>query len=104
MPFAYVRQPVSGPESFTRSDDAATLSQAAVLLAIGSQLRGDTQRLRSAFSGIVPGVEALPEEERAILGLPPMEPVTGRVETVGIRELLFSRYKLESFSPEGLAA
>jgi hypothetical protein len=104
MPFASVTQPVSGPESFMRSDDAATLSQAAVLLAMGSQLRGDTQRLRGVSPGLAPQVEVLPEEARALLGLPVLEPVAGRVETVRIRELLFSRYKLEAFSPEGLAA
>src|ERR671922_410643 len=95
MPFTYVTQPVSGPECFTRSDDAAIRTQAAVLLAVGSQLRGDTERLRSVSPGFAPQAEVLPEEARSLLALPALQPVAGRAETVRLRELLYGRYNLQ---------
>lgn len=41
MPYAEVRQPLVGPEAFHGDSDAAAQSQAAILLLIGRQLRGD---------------------------------------------------------------
>src|SRR5206468_5653269 len=70
MPFQIVRQPVASPLSFSRSDDAAILTQAAVLLATGAQLRGDNKRFRLAPAGISSGSAPLLDEDLKLLGLP----------------------------------
>lgn len=91
-----VEKPVPAREAFGRSDPSALLSQAAALLGIGSQLRGDTDRLRAISGGFAPQVEVLPEEARNLLGLPVLGPVAGRGETARLRELLYGRYKLQA--------
>ena len=63
MPFQIVREPIAGPLSFARSDDAAILTQAAVLLATGAQLRGDNKRFRLASAGISSGSAPLLDED-----------------------------------------
>ncbi|PYU53326.1 MAG: hypothetical protein DMG48_03595 [Acidobacteria bacterium] len=98
MPFQIVREPIAGPLSFARSDDAAILTQAAVLLAIGAQLRGDNKRFRVASGG--PAASAtIPDEELKLLGLPPLGESLGRIDSAHNRQLLFSRYKLPIPSP-----
>ena len=80
MPFQIVREPIAGPLSFARSDDAAILTQAAVLLAIGAQLRGDNKRFRVASGG--PAASAtIPDEELKLLGLPPLGESLGRIDS-----------------------
>src|SRR5436309_14728572 len=80
MPFQIVRQPVASPLSFSRSDDAAILTQAAVLLATGAQLRGDNKRFRLAPAGISSGSAPLLDEDLKLLGLPALaeSPEIGR--------------------------
>ncbi len=94
MPFETVHEPVPGPQSFSRSDDAATLTQAAMLLAIGAQLRGDNKRLRMAAQGSPAASITLRDDELSLLGLPPLDESPGRINSAYIRQLLFSRYKL----------
>jgi hypothetical protein len=94
MPFQTVREPVAGPLSFSRSDDAAILTQAAILLATGAQLRGDNKRLRVASAGPSAASGAILDEELKLLGLPGMAESTGRIDSAHNRQLLFSRYKL----------
>src|SRR5213080_4943141 len=94
MPFQIVRQPVASPLSFSRSDDAAILTQAAVLLATGAQLRGDNKRFRLAPAGISSGSAPLLDEDLKLLGLPALAESPGRIDSAHNRQLLFSRYKL----------
>ena len=93
MPFQIVPEPVAGPLSFSRSDDAAILTQAAVLLAIGAQLRGDNKRFRLAS---VPSAAsaAILDEELKPLGLPALPESPGRIDSAHNRQMLFSRYNL----------
>src|SRR5438046_10765358 len=81
MPFQIVRQPVASPLSFSRSDDAAILTQAAVLLATGAQLRGDNKRFRLAPAGISSGSAPLLDEDLKLLGLPALAESPGRIRS-----------------------
>src|SRR2546430_2627523 len=94
MSFQTGREPVAGPLSFSRSDDAAILTQAAILLATGAQLRGDNKLLRVASAGPSAASAAILDEELKLLGLPAMAESTGRIDSAHNRQLLFSRYKL----------
>jgi hypothetical protein len=97
MPFQEVTQPVGGPDCFARSDDAAILTQAATLLALGVRIRGDVERLRSQATtkGALPPdlPDILPDEIVSALKLPPLNAVSGRVDSAGIRASLLNRYK-----------
>jgi hypothetical protein len=94
MPFETVEQPVPGSISFSGADDASILTQAAVLLAIGAQLRGDNKRVRLASAGPYAVPVPLPDEDVSFLGLPPLQESHGRIDSAHIRQLLFSRYNL----------
>lgn len=59
------------------------MTQAAVLLAIGSQLRRDAAE--------VP--DLLPEEDLSDLGIPPVSPATGRIDSQRIRNSLNSKFQ-----------
>jgi len=65
MAYEQVTRPLTGPAAFQENTDTAALSQAAVLLLLGNQLRGDAQLLQArAFSTTRGGiVEPLPEEK-----------------------------------------
>ncbi len=72
-------RPIAGPQAFTNLVDPSHVqSQAATLLLIGFQLRGDAAameaRARAASAFIAPArvVEALPADDVALLGFPQM--------------------------------
>jgi hypothetical protein len=94
MPFQTVSEPVPGPQSFSRSDDAATLTQAAILLAVGAQLRGDNKRVRLASADLDTTPAPILDEELSFLGLPALQESPGRIDSAHIRQLLFNRYSL----------
>ena len=70
-----VIEPVPGPEAFRRADDAAVLSQAATLLLLGAQLRGDefALRARAEAAGGEKLLEFLPEEDAARFTFPRLQ-------------------------------
>jgi hypothetical protein len=80
-----VTQPPLGREAFERTDDAAVLTQAAVLLVISSQLRGG-----STFGDTLE--EILPVEDLVALGIPPVPPGQGRIDSQRVRMFLAQRY------------
>jgi len=94
MPYEPVNTPIPGPSSFSQSGDAATLTQAAVLLATGAQLRGDSRRLRLTSAGPDAARDPALDEEFKLLGLPELAESTGRINSAYNRQLLLSRYKL----------
>lgn len=83
MPSDAVTSPPPAREAFERSDSAALMTQAAVLLAIGSQLRRDAAEFP----------DLLPEEDLADLGIPPVSPATGRIDSQRIRNSLNSKFQ-----------
>ncbi len=92
MLYKEVDQPVSGREAFGQMSDAALLSQAAVLLLLGGQLRGDTEALRATAKEYGQFVEALPREDMVALGIPPLSSSPGRIDSQRVRDFLRSRY------------
>lgn len=82
MLYEAVTAPPSVQEAFGRTDNAAVLTQAAFLLVLGSQLRGDAAKLY----GI------LPEEDLSALKVTPVPPASGRIDSQRIRLSLAGRF------------
>ncbi len=80
MAYEPVTRPLTGPEAFQETSDTAALSQAAVLLLLGNQLRGDAQRLQPRAPTLARGeiVEPLPDEELEELQVPKLRPTAER--------------------------
>jgi hypothetical protein len=97
MPIHEVARPVPGPLAFQETGDAGVLSQAALLLAMGQQLRGDDVALRAraaATTGAEAEAAALPAEDLAEFPLPSLGPTGQRVRAEATRGLLVQRYGL----------
>lgn len=95
----HVVEPVPGPEAFARTDDAAVLSQAATLLLVGSQLRGDAPALMALAGERGRFVEALPEEDLSALGVPHLAAGKGLINAQTVRRFLGKRYGLVITEP-----
>jgi hypothetical protein len=83
MPAERVEEPVSSPDAFRRRDDAATLSAAAVLLALGFRLRGDEQAVAARASEESDDrrpVVALPEDDAERLAIPRVRATGDRID------------------------
>ncbi len=92
MPFNEVTEPVPGQQAFEQKTDAAVLSQAAVLLVMGSQLRGDAATLLERAAESRAFVEAVPEEDLAALGVPRLVASPGLIDAQRTRRFLSKRY------------
>src|SRR5215813_12321636 len=81
-----VERPVPGPEAFRKTSKAALQSQAAVLLTLGRQLRGDDRALvaRAMAAGMETTVEPIPRDDLANFPVPTLRP-TG--ERLGVRRI-----------------
>lgn len=86
MPKKRVEKPITGPEAFHKTSEAAVQSQAAILLMLGRQFRGDDQALvaRAAATGRPTAVEAVPQEDLLEFPVPALQP-TG--ERIGLRRV-----------------
>jgi hypothetical protein len=86
MPKKRVEKPVPGPEAFRKTSQAAIQSQAALLLTLGRQLRGDDQalRARAVAAGLESAVEPIPQDDLAEFPIPTLRP-TG--ERLGVRNV-----------------
>lgn len=84
MLYREVTQPLPGPKAFEQTGDAAVLTQAAFLLVLGLQLRGD--------KGDVKLAETLPQEDLSVLEVPPLASASGRIDSARVRGFLASRY------------
>lgn len=102
-----VESPISAREAFSRSDPQATLSQAAVLLMLGSHARGDEETFAARAQALAPtGVaEFWPQEDLALLGWPamPKGARAGRIDVQRLRNGLAQRFG-DWIHPEGRAA
>jgi hypothetical protein len=93
MPYREVKEPVNIKEAFRRRDDSAILSQAAILLILGSRLRGDPVTQTSTVATL----EARSNQEDddlAALGVPHLRPTFGRVDASRVRSALQFQSKL----------
>ena len=106
MPKKEVNSPVPGHEAFERTDSAAVQSQAALLLLLGRQLRGDDRALlaRAAATENEGFVDPVPDDDLRAFPVPRLRP-TG--ERLGVRRI--SALLAESFgsditaTPAGIA-
>lgn len=79
-----VEVPVPAPEAFRKTSQAAIQSQAALLLSLGRQLRGDDQALRARAAAAGLESEPIPREDLAEFPIPTLRP-TG--ERLGVRNV-----------------
>lgn len=96
MPYAEIEKPVAGAQAFQSTDDASILSQAAILLGLGTRLRGDDQDSPPQFAALAtePAPERLPKNDMAELNLPPLPIARGRVDAQLIRVGIEARHAL----------
>ncbi len=89
-----VENPVPGREAFSRTDPAAVLSQAAVLLSLGAQSRGDEETFaaRARAAGLAENVEFWPAEDSALFGRPRLTAPAGRLDIQRVQQGLAGRY------------
>ena len=97
MPFKEVNSPVHISEAFSRADDPAILSQAAILLILGSRLRGDTTVSASSIASL-DSTDADEDNELAALGVPHLRPTFGRIDSRSLRSSLQSQFKEATFA------
>ncbi len=93
MAYEQVTRPLTGPDAFQESTDTAALSQAAVLLLLGNQLRGDDQLLKARAFPTARGEIAgpLPEEDEAEFPVPRLPPTGERFSVQQVRSGLRQR-------------
>ncbi len=94
MPKKRVEKPVPGPEAFRKTSQAAIQSQAALLLTLGRQLRGDDQALRArAFAaGLESAVEPIPQDDLAEFPIPTLRPTGERLGVRNVSSSLTARF------------
>jgi len=94
MPRKRVEKPVPGPEAFRKSTEAAIQSQAALLLTIGRQLRGDDRSLlvRATAAGLRGAVEPIPADDLAEFPVPEIRPSAERFGMRSITGKLSQRF------------
>jgi hypothetical protein len=90
MPTKEVTEPPSATEAFERTDEAAVLTQAAVLLILGLQLRGNAATQVE---------DMLPAEDVSVLQIPPLAPLGGRIDSQRVRIFLASRFATSVAAP-----
>ena len=90
----YVDQPIPGPEAFRQTGTAAVESQAALLLLLGRQLRGDDQALavRADAADMSGVIEALPADDLAQFPVPSLGPSRERASVALVETRLAERY------------
>ncbi len=94
MSYRLVSKPLAGPQAFRKLDDAAAQAQAAILLQLGRQLRGDDSALtaRAANVRAAKMMSVLAEESEAEFPLPRLRAVTARISVQSTRGALARRY------------
>jgi hypothetical protein len=93
MAYERVTQPAAGPEAFRQIGGAAVQSQAALLLLLGRQLRGDDQamRARATAVGREGEVEMIPPEDQAEFPVPRLHATGERIRVADVERGL-ARY------------
>jgi hypothetical protein len=94
MPKKIVDKPVPGPEAFRKTSQAAVQSQAALLLTLGRQLRGDDDalRARAKAAGLEDVLEPIPPADLAEFPVPTLRPTGERFGVRNITSNLTARF------------
>ena len=85
-------QPVTGPEAFTQQDDEAAQAQAAILLGIGSQLRGDRQKMQARSAAVAQPTDTMLAEDLEEFPIPRVAPASRRYARIGLEDKALARY------------
>jgi hypothetical protein len=95
-------EPVSGREAFGRTDAAAVLSQAAVLLSLGAQIRGDeaVHVARAQALGFAGKTDFLPVQDADRFAVPRIQGTVGRFDIQRMQTNLAQRYGMWVLSEE----
>ena len=70
--------PPSGPAAFLRQDDEAAQAQAAILLGIGNQMRGDPQKMQARSAAVAHPTNTMLAEDLDEFPIPRIAPATKR--------------------------
>lgn len=89
-------RPLSGPEAFTSLDDEAVQAQAAILLGIGMQLRGDRQKVEARAAAVAFPAEALMQDELAEFPIPRLAPAAKRYSLETLESRAGARFGIEA--------
>lgn len=94
MSYRLVSKPLAGPQAFRKLDDAAAQSQAAILLLLGRQLRGDDSALtaRAANVRAAKMMSVLSEKGEAEFPVPRLRAISARMSVQSTRGLLTQRF------------
>src|SRR5687768_14405702 len=93
-------RPVSGPEAFTSLDDEAVQAQAAILLGIGMQLRGDRQKVEAQAAAVAFPAEALMQDELEEFPIPRLAPAAKRYSLETLESRAGARFGIEAIGGE----
>lgn len=101
MADAEVIEPLPCREAFKQTSREALLSQAALLLQFGGQLRGDEHALKALARASRRGalMESISAEDLARLGMPRLRRGPRRFAAQSLREAMAKRYGAEVFGP-----
>lgn len=95
MSYERVSNPLPGPDAFGLTGDTALLSQAALLLLLGAELRGDRPALsgRARARGLGQMMEPIPRYDLRKINAPRMRPIGGeRISFESVQNSMTSRY------------
>jgi hypothetical protein len=94
MPKKEVETPVPGQEAFERTDSAAVQSQAALLLLLGRQLRGDDRALLAHAAGTESEgfVDPVPDDDLRAFPVPRLRPTGERMSVTRVSAVLAERF------------
>lgn len=99
MAYEAVAHPIPGWAAFSYNTDAAVQSQAALLLMLGRQLRGDDRALRAcaAAARSLKLMEVMPADEAAEFPVPRLRPAGKRMNPEAMQAQLIKRYGSRAF-------
>ena len=85
-------RPITGAEAFTQQDEEAVQAQAAILLGIGSQLRGDRQKMEARSAAVAHPTDTLLAEDLEEFPIPRLAPASKRYGRDMLEGKSFARY------------
>lgn len=85
-------RPLTGPDAFAQDDEEAVQAQAAILLGIGSQLRGDRQKMEARSAAVAHPTDTLLAEDLEEFPIPRVAPAAKRYGREQLEDKALARY------------
>ena len=85
-------EPIRGPAAFLSQDDEAAQAQAAILLAIGSQMRGDPQKVQARSAAIAHPTDVMMLEDLEEFPIPHILPASRRWSRAVLEDAVRARW------------